>query len=296
MIDNRYKTLLIDASYLAYRIFFAFPELAPGQTSVHMVHGFLVNLTSLVKKFPVEELVVVWDSGYKVKATLYKGYKKKEDVMSHEQRTDFNSQFKLLDNFLVWLGVKCCYQQGYEADDVIAHLCQSGWVRGSNGIRYTAKKPILIFSGDHDLYPLLSCDVAMWKQNKDGVYTVDDFQQDFPGLEPQQYQELQSLMGCSGDKVPGVRGIGPKRAADLIRRYGSLAGVKNSKDEDRLVRLVQENWDAVELSTRLVAFEPVEPVMIVGQPDLSKLRKHFFILSMHGLIEDWMEIEGLSKL
>jgi len=296
VIDDKYRTLLIDASYLAYRAFYALPELVPGQTSVHMVYGFLISLVSTVKKFPVEELLIVWDAGHEVKSKVFDGYKKKDDVMSAEQRADFISQFKLLDNFLVWLGIKCCYQRGYEADDIIAHLCQQGHVLGADGARYVVKKPILISSGDHDLHPLLSEDVSMWKLHKELVYTIDVFRQEYPALEPRQYQEMQALMGCSGDKVPGVRGVGPKRAADLIRKYGSVEGVRASQDGDRIVKLVQENWEAVELSARLVAFESVKPTLISRKPDLSRLRKHLFTLSMDSLIADWVDITHLSEL
>ena len=63
-----YKTLLVDASYLAYRTYFALPEIAPGQTSVHMIYGFLTSLISTTKRFSIEELIIVWDSGYKTKS------------------------------------------------------------------------------------------------------------------------------------------------------------------------------------------------------------------------------------
>lgn len=294
--ENRYRTLLVDASHLAYRVYFALPDIAPGQTSVHMIYGFLTSLISTTKRFSIEELIIVWDSGYKVKSEIYEGYKKKDEVMAPDRRADFTAQFRLLDNFLVWLGIKCCYQQNYEADDIIAHLCLHGWAQKADQTKFLAKKPILIFSGDHDMYPLLSEDVAMWKLNKGIVYTKDSFHQEFPGLEPWQYQELQALMGCSGDKVPGVKGVGPKRAMELILKYGAAAKIKDVEDDDRLVKLVQENWADVELSTQLVAFESVTPVIITEQPDLSRLRKHFFMLQMDGLIEDWAAIEGLSKL
>lgn len=296
-MSDIYKTLVVDASYLAYRMYFALPDLAPGQISVHMVYGFLTNLASTVKRFSIEELFIVWDAGYKVKSALYEGYKKKDEVMPPDRRADFATQFRLLDNFLVWLGIKCCYQQGYEADDVIAHLCTYGWAQKANQTRLMVKKPILIFSGDHDLYPLLSEDVAIWKARKqDDVYTKDSFQQEFSGLEPWQYQEMQTLMGCSGDKIPGVKGVGPKRAMKLILEYGATAKIKDVKDGDRLVKLVQANWADVELSAKLIAFEPVVPVIIIDKPDLSRLRKHLFTLQMDGLIEDWAVIEGLSKL
>lgn len=292
----KYNTLLVDASYLAYRIYFALPELAPGQTSVQMVYGFLTNLISTVKRFSIKEVIVVWDNGHGSKSDLYTDYKKKDDVMSHDQRADFNAQFKLLDNFLVWIGIGGCYQPGYEADDVIAHLCKYRWARKADKTYHNIKTPILIFSGDHDFQPLLSGDVSMWKMHKGVVYTEDSFKREFPGLEPWQYQEMQILMGCSGDKIPGVRGIGPKRAAELIRKYDTVNQIKDVTDEDRLVKLVQANWSVVELSAQLIAFESVTPVIILEQPDLSRLRKHFFMLSMDALIEDWADVEGLSNL
>jgi len=288
--------MLVDTSYVAYRAFFALPNLAANQASTHMVYGFFNSLLSTLRKFPVEDLIIVWDRGYDNKSELYPGYKQKDDIMTPQQRNDFREQFKLLDLFLSWLGVKGCFQQGFEADDIIAYFCRNPCVRTTKGELYYLKKPILIFSGDHDLHPLLSENVAMWKSHKETLYTVDVFHKEYPGLEPWQYQEMQALMGCSGDKVPGVRGIGPKRAANLIRKYGSVSEISTLQDEDRYVKLVQDNWDTVELSKKLVAFEPVTPTITVAQPKLSKLRKHLFALRIDGLIDSWNDLVALTKL
>jgi DNA polymerase-1 len=292
----KYKTLLVDASYLAYRVYFALSGMVSGQVDTHMVHGFFTSLIAILKRFLVEELVVVLDGGHDTKSQLYMGYKKKDDIMSPEQRVDFIAQFKLLDNFLLWLGVRCCFQPGFEADDVIAHLCHGGKARKAGDVEYSAKSPILILSGDRDLYPLLSENVSMWKMRKESLYTMETFKEEFPGLVPKQYQDMQAFMGCSGDKVPGVRGIGPKRAMELVRKYGTAMKVKDASEKDRFVKLVQENWDVVMLSIKLTMFERVDPIIITEEPDLSRLRKHLFMLGMDSLIEDWVSIEALSRL
>jgi len=161
---------------------------------------------------------------------------------------------------------------------------------------YVVEKPILILSGDHDLHALLTKDVSMWKPHKDELYTVESFERDFPSLSPSQYREMLALMGCNGDNVSGVRGIGPKYAYNLILRYGSIGNIKIADDPDRLVKLVQSSWSDAELSYRLVSFEEVDPVVVIPIPDLAKVRRHLFAFGMESLIEDWQSVVRLSKL
>ena len=297
-----YKTLIVDSSHLAYRVYFALPELSFGGKNTQLVYGFFTNLISLVKKQPVESIVIVWDSGHTAKSAMYSAYKRKVgDPMSEEQRADFEDQFKYLNNLLLWLGLKCCFAEGAEADDVIAHLCNKSVVRairpdGSPLPHYIVERPILILSGDHDLHQLLAEDVAIWKPHREDIYTIESFEKDFPGVRPSQYREMLALMGCSGDNVPGVRGIGPKYAYNLIRRYGSVEKIKQVDASERLVRLAQSCWKDVELSYHLVSFVEVDPTMIVQQANLVKVRRHFFALGLDSLIESWQSVVKLSEM
>ena len=296
-----YKTLLVDSSYLAYQMYFSSMTAAFDPSGTQLVYGFLSGLIDLNKTYATDALVVVWDNGHSAKDKLYADYKKShKGVLDEEQREDFNAQFNTLNDLLQELGVKCCFAMDVEADDVIAHLCRHRTAKILNredlaDSLLIVPKPILIVSGDHDLYPLVAADVSMWKSRKKKLYTVDHFREEF-SLEPWQYRELLALMGCSSDNVPGVRGIGPKYAKKLIERYGSVDEIKHADDSDTIATRVKNQWAELELSYRLVSFEDVEPVVIMQKPNLSKVRKCLFALHMDSLITDWSEIVHLSEL
>lgn len=288
----KYRTLLVDASYLAYRIFFS-SKLLP------LAYGFITGLMDLSKQYSVDTLIVALDSGHKAKDHIYGQYKKARSKLSEEQRQDFNEQMAFLDEFLSHLGIKRCFAQGAEADDVIAHLVLKGSakVQGQNGLSHKvyALRPILILSGDHDFYPLLSAEVSMWRVRGSKPYTEKDFEEEF-SLRPKQYTDMLALMGCSSDNVPGVKGIGPKYASYLIKKYSTIEGIKQASDGDPVAQRVQNDWGAVELSYRLVSYEQVDPVIKVDKPNLSKIRKRLFVLGLASLVRNWPDLVNLSRL
>jgi len=301
-----YHTMLVDASHLAYRTFFALPPLSFHEDNTQMIYGFLSSLTAMMKRQPVKQLVIVLDRGHKAKDEVYPDYKKREpdkDPLDADRRLDFRTQFEKLEDFLKWLGIKMADELGAEADDVIASLCTQRkeikmFYQGQTWY-YDVEPPILILSGDHDLNSLISDDVSLLKPNKGEIYDIDKFREEFPGLEPWQYKEMMAFTGCSGDNVPGVKGIGPKYAADLIRKYGSVSGVGRTKDESRIIKLAHENWKDVVLSQRLVAFEDVPDesyILYVEDTDLAKVRRNLFALGMESLIEAWPDVVKLTEL
>jgi DNA polymerase-1 len=270
-------------------------------SGTQLVYGFLSGLIDLNKVYAADTLVIVWDNGHRAKDEMYEHYKEpRGSVLDDDQRADFNKQFDLLNGLLRDLGIKCCFAMDVEADDVIAHLCRDRRAKILNredlaDNTFVVPAPILIVSGDHDLYSLMSDDVSMWKLRKKELYTIDRFREEF-SLEPWQYREMLALMGCSSDNVPGVKGIGPKYARKLIAQYGSVDGIKNADDSDTVVARVKKQWDILELSYRLVSFVDVEPVVSVQKPNLSKVRKCLFALGMDSLILDWSEVVRLSEL
>lgn len=282
-------------------MYFSTMAAAFDPSGTQLVYGFLSGLIDLNRTYATDALVVVWDNGHRAKDKLYADYKKAhKSVLDEDQRADFNLQFNILNDLLQELGIKCCFAMDVEADDVIAHLCRHSTAHILNredlaDSPFVVQKPILIVSGDHDLYPLVADDVSMWKSRKKELYTIAHFRKEF-SLEPWQYRELLALMGCSSDNVPGVRGIGPKYARKLITQYGSVDGIQLADDSDTTATRVKNQWAELKLSYRLVSFEDVEPVVIMQKPDLSKVRKRLFAMRMDSLITSWPEIVHLSEL
>jgi len=293
-----YNTLVVDASHLAYRVFFALPNLSANGDSTQLIYGFMISLLSSIEQFPFHELIIALDKGSGRKRELYSGYKVRkpeEEPLDEVLRQDFYRQFDILVDLLTALGVRQCFCKNVEADDVIAHIARQGWV--GEYAQHIVERPILILSGDHDLYSLLQDDVAIWNPHKDDIYTIEKFRDEFQGLEPKQYTDILAFMGCSGDKVPGVRGIGPGYATKLIKDYGSVDGVKTANpSKDRIVKLAQANWADVEISWKLVTFLDIEPTLIHQDPNFSRARKILFANELMSLLESWDELENLSKL
>jgi DNA polymerase-1 len=282
-----YNTLIVDSSHLAYRTYFA---LVDAEAECHLVQGFIRSLVSIKNKYDIKTIITTWDSGHTLKSKLYPNYKQKQEIMSESQREDFFSQMNLLRDVVSLLGIKSCSKQGVEADDIIACLCIHPEI-------YNIDKSILILSGDHDLHPLLSLGyVDMLKPHKEEIYTADTFREEFPDLEPNQYHLIQSLAGCSGDKIPGVKGIGTKHAANLIKKYGNLENLKNTNDTGRIINLVKDSWDMVELSYQLVTFEEVDPILEIPKVNLSRAKKILYSNEMNMLLDQWSKVSNLAKL
>jgi DNA polymerase-1 len=291
-MPETFKTLIIDSSYLAYRSYFA---LADAEAEQHMVQSFIRSLWTTVSRFEIQQVILAWDGGHVYKSRLYEGYRQKVDILTPSQRQDFKSQFSLLKEILSGIGLKSCMQNGVEADDVIAFLCRNKHIPTEIGEGYEVQYPILILSSDHDLYPLLSKDVAILK-GKGIPYTEDSFREEFSGLSPDKYHIMQSLMGCSSDKVPGVKGVGVKHAIKLISRYGSLEELRSAPRVDRIISLVQDNWESVELSYKLAIFQEVSPVLEIGVKDLPRVRRLLYKYQLYMLLDNWNNIVKLSVL
>jgi len=290
-----FSTLVVDTSYLFYRTFFGLAQVPLESVGQHLLYGFLAGVLKLVKRYGIKELIITFDKGHKYKTQLYPDYKKKTDIMEVAQRAVFVEQFKYLVQLLAYLGIKRCFQLGVEADDIIAYICLKKLLFKEDSSSYEVKDPILVVTGDHDLWPLLTSSTSLWQFGKKELFTVADFQKEFAGLSPSIYHEIQALTGCPGDKVPGVGGIGNKRATILMEKYGSLQNIFDSTDNDRLVTLVQKNKDLVDLSYKLAAFEEVSPALYVQTPNFAKARKLLFSLEADVLIEEWDSIKSLSN-
>ena len=141
-------------------------------------------------------------------------------------------------------GLPVLSQPGVEADDTIASLARQAV---GAGLR------VVICSSDKDLMQLCSDRVQLLDTMKNKLLGPAEVQEKF-GVPPDRLGDLLALMGDSVDNVPGVAGIGPKTAADLIRQYGSLDGVLEHVTEikGKKGQAIASSRDAIEISRKLV--------------------------------------------
>lgn len=220
--------LLVDASSLIYRAWFALPEsmTGPGGKPINGVHGFLDMLVRLIATRHPTGLVCAFDDDWRPewRVELLPEYKAQrvaepgDPVVAGPEE-----QIPVVRALLETAGIACAGAAGYEAEDVIGTL-----VARSDG-------PIGIVSGDRDLFQLVADPDVCVLYPRRGVSDLDTVDEAYieqkyaiPG---RRYFDFAVLRGDPSDGLPGVRGIGEKTAAALIRAHGSLdAVVEAAKD------------------------------------------------------------------
>lgn len=208
---------LIDGYGLIYRSYFAFinrPLLDSEGNNVSALFGFFRTLFSLIQEHNPGYVAVVMDSiGPTFRHEQYEEYKANREKTPQ----DLRSQIPQVEQILQAAGLACIRQNGYEADDLIAALAQTATEDGH---------PCVIVSGDKDLLQLVNEQVSALRPMK-GEYRFFNPDAVFEHLQirPDQVIDYLALIGDSADNVPGVRGIGPKGAVDLLTKFGSLEGI-----------------------------------------------------------------------
>ncbi len=265
---NAPHLILIDGSGFIFRAFHALPPMTrPDGTPVNAVFGFTNMLAKLLKDHAGSHLAVIFDAGrLTFRNRLYEKYK----AQRPEPPAELIPQFALVREATAAFGVPAIELADWEADDLIATYCLCAT---ENGGRAT------IVSSDKDLMQLIRPGVDMLDPIKQKPIGAAEVMEKF-GVPPEKLIEAQALMGDSVDNVPGVPGIGPKTAAQLIAEFGDLEGVlaaapamKPGKRRDLLI----EHAEAARISRQLVILRADAPrpleldALVVREPDPATL-------------------------
>ncbi len=236
-------------------------------TPVNAVFGFTNMLARFLAGHVGTHLAVVFDAGSTTfRNRIYDQYK----AQRPEPPSELVPQFKLVRDATAAFGVACVELDDWEADDLIAAYAKAGVDSGAT---------VTIVSSDKDLMQLVRPGVAMLDPIKQKPIGPDEVMEKF-GVTPDKVIDVQALMGDSVDNVPGVPGIGPKNAAELINQYGDLEAVlaaapsmKPSKRRDNLIAYAE----AARVSRRLVRLCDEAPMplpieaMVTGPLDRTRL-------------------------
>lgn len=251
------KTLcLIDGSGFIFRAFYALPPLSrPDGTPVGAVFGFTSMLMNLIETHKHDLWAVIFDAKrHNFRHELYPDYKANRASPPPE----LIPQFSLIRDVCATFDVPAVEMEGYEADDLIATYAHQA---SQDGYKVT------IVSGDKDLMQLMDGNVELIDPIKNRVLTHEDVLKKF-GVLPNKVADVQALMGDSTDNVPGVPGIGPKTASELITTYGDLESLlKNAHTIPQVKRreLIQTHTDKARLSKQLVLLKADVPVIVPYQ-------------------------------
>ncbi len=260
--------VLIDGSGYIFRAFHALPPMTRADgTPVNAVFGFTNMLARFLAGHAGTHLAVVFDAGSTTfRNRIYDQYK----AQRPEPPSELVPQFKLMRDAVAAFGVACVELDDWEADDLIAAYTRAAVEAGQT---------VTIVSSDKDLMQLVRPGVTMLDPIKQKPIGPAEVFEKF-GVTPDKVIDVQSLMGDSVDNVPGVPGIGPKNAAELINQYGDLEGVlaaapsmKPSKRRDNLLAHAK----AARVSKRLVRLCDEAPMplpieaMVTGPLDRTRL-------------------------
>ena len=235
--------ILIDGSGFIFRAFHALPPMTRADgTPVNAVFGFSNMLARLLEKHEGTHIAVVFDAGRTTfRNDMYAQYK----AHRPEPPPELVPQFTLVRDATAAFGVPGVELATWEADDLIASYARAAVAAGGR---------VTIVSSDKDLMQLVGDRVLMQDPIKQKPIGPAEVMEKF-GVPPEKVVDVQALMGDSVDNVPGVPGIGPKTASQLVQEFGDVEGVlaaaqamKPSKRRDMLLA----HADAARISRKLV--------------------------------------------
>ena len=206
---------LVDAHVYVFRSYHALPAMsAPDGTPVHAAHGFTATLLRMLSDFAPTHLACVFDHAMtSFRNALLPTYK----LGRTEAPADLEPQFELCEEAARSLGIAVLSAPDFEADDVIATAADAVLAAGAS---------VSIVTTDKDLAQLVREDgrVRLHDFAKQQSYDADGVRARF-GVAPAQIPDYLALVGDTVDNLPGVPGIGPKSAAQLLAAFGRLEDV-----------------------------------------------------------------------
>jgi DNA polymerase-1 len=266
--SSQQHLVLIDGYGFVFRAYHSLPPLTrPDGTPVGAVYGFTNMLMKLLLDMHADHIAVIFDAGSKTfRNTLYDAYKANRPPAPD----DLIPQFPLVREAAEALNLPIVEKVGFEADDLIATYVREA---KAAGVRVT------IVSSDKDLMQLVDEQVTLFDAMKNKTIGIAEVNEKF-GVPPEQVLDVLSLMGDSSDNIPGIPGIGPKTAAELIQLYGSLDALLARANEIPQIKR-RENVityaDQARLSRDLVRLcdnvpeIPPYTALCVREPNIQKL-------------------------
>ncbi len=236
---------LIDASGFVFRAYHALPPLTTSKgLPTHAVLGFTRMLLKLLRERKPTHLALCFDKdSRRGRLAIDPNYKANREAPP----PDLSQQFDLIRRVAATLDVPILEVAGWEADDVIATLVKRARSQGM---------ATEIVTSDKDFLQLLAPDVSIYDPMKDVPIGAADARERF-GVEPSQMREYQALVGDAIDNVPKVPGIGPKTAAELVKRFGTVENLIAHVDEiekPKLKQSIKENLEQLRRAYQLVSF------------------------------------------
>ena len=268
------KFVLIDAHSIIYRSYFAFinnPLKNSKGVTTSGIYGFLNTLEKIKENIGKDFMALAYDApGKTFRDEVFEEYK----ATRPPPPEDIPFQVDTVKEICTLLGIPGFELEGYEADDLLATFATVLQKHGK----------VYVVTSDKDLMQLVSDTVFVYDAYKNLVYTREEVVKKF-GVPPERIGDYLALTGDTIDNIPGVPGIGPKRAKAILEQYSTF-----EQAVDREKRIA-EHRDQALLSRKLVELECKVPLEVkpqylsVGKPDIEKLMPILLDLELHSYIK-----------
>ena len=231
------KLLILDGNSVINRAFFGVKPLTNREgLYTHAIYGFLNILERMEKEEQPDAVCVAFDlHGPTFRHLRYDGYK----ATRHGMPEELAMQMPIMKDVLKAMNIPIYACQGWEADDVIGTV---GKICSNNDWE------CVIVTGDRDSLQLIDKNVHVKLviskpgQTTAALYTEEKFREEY-GFAPKRLVDLKALMGDSSDNIPGVAGVGPKTATDLLMKFGTLDGVYQNLDDPTIKPKLREKLE-----------------------------------------------------
>ena len=288
MTDQPPRLFLIDGSAYIFRAFFAIPPLSNAAgLPTNAIFGFTNILLKFLKQYQPHYVAVALDAGrVTFRNEMFADYKGNRP----EAPADLIPQFPYFRKVLDALNLPLLELAGYEADDIIATLCEKLANQGCE---------LVVVSSDKDLMQLATNGIKLLDSAKDRWIGKDEVREKF-GVGPEQVIEVMGLMGDAVDNIPGVKGIGEKTAGALIQQFQTLENLFEHLDDveqmklrgaKRIRQILEDGKDKAFLSRDLATVKRDVPIDIALPElqftgfNLEKIRTLFTELEFTNLIK-----------
>ncbi len=241
---KRMKIMVIDGNSILNRAYFGIRNLSNHEgTPTNAVYGFLSTLFKQEDEEKPDRIVVCFDVKEKTfrhkKFDFYKATRK-------PMEENLAVQLPIIKEVLDALGIVRCEMAGYEADDLLGTISRRANEHGDECVVLTGDRDSLQLAGGGTVVRLVKSSQGKTTYTS---YTTEKFREEY-GFDPIRLIDLKSLMGDSSDNIPGVKGVGEKSAMQLLHDFGSLDGIYEHIDDERIKKGVRTKLLADEQSAR----------------------------------------------
>lgn len=286
--DGKERLFLLDAYALIYRAYYAFirnPRYNSKGMNTSAIFGFTNTLNEVLEKEAPSHIAVAFDTPETTEREgEYEAYKAGREEMPE----DIAASIPYIRSIIEGFRIPILEKPGYEADDVIGTLARRFEDEGLE---------VYMMSSDKDLAQLVTDRSFLYKPSSKGrgaeVLGPEEVRERFGVERPEQVIDILALWGDTVDNIPGVPGVGEKKARELIQRYGSMDGIYQDLDsvKGKLQDKLRENQEQAYLCRSLVTIHTDLPLDVEKkdlereEPDREALRTIFGELEFKGLSE-----------